>query len=159
MAVEGVQVRGLEEFKRKAAEIPRAMRAKVLRDALRAGAREVRDTAKRNTPVLSLGGSIQTPYRKPGTVKKAISVRTSRVARRTGDVGVFVNVRPAKKGARGAKSSSDPFYWRFLEFGTKFMRARPFLQRGADRLPQALKIFEERIAKWLMSIERGGPIK
>ena len=159
MAVEGVQVRGLEEFKRKAAEIPRAMRAKVLRDALRAGAREVRDTAKRNAPVLSLRSSMQTPYRKPGTVKRAISVRTSKAARRAGDVGVFVNVRPAKRGARGARSKDDPFYWRFLEFGTKFMRARPFLQRGADRLPQALKIFEERIAKWLMSIERGGPIK
>lgn len=159
MAVEGVQVRGLEEFKRKAAEIPRAMRAKVLRDALRAGAREVRDTAKRNAPVLSLRSSMQTPYRKPGTVKRAISVRTSKAARRAGDVGVFVNVRPAKRGARGARSKDDPFYWRFLEFGTKFMRARPFLRRGADRLPQALKIFEERIAKWLMSIERGGPIK
>lgn len=183
MAVEGVQVRGLEEFKRKAAEIPRAMRAKVLRDALRAGAREVRDTAKRNAPVLSSGGSMQTPYRKPGTVKKAISVRSSKVASKQGDVGVFVNVKPlpgnkwkveryknlfgqkrqrftlVKKSQRSAKNPNDPFYWRFLEFGTKFMRARPFLQRGADRLPQALKIFEERIAKWLMSIERGGPIK
>lgn len=159
MAVEGVQVQGLDEFKRKAAEIPKSLRRSVLRKALAAGAREVRDTARRNAPVLSLRAALRAPYRKRGTVRKAISVRTSKAARRAGDVGVFVNVKPAKKGLRGAKSKVDPFYWRWLEFGTKFMTARPFLQRGADKLPRALQIFEEQIATWFKSVERGGPIR
>jgi hypothetical protein len=69
-------------------------------------------------------------YRKPGTVQKAVSVRTSKASRQAGNVGVFVNVRPAKKGQRGAKNWRDPFYWSFLYRGTKHQPARPFLDAG-----------------------------
>lgn len=159
MAGETVIVSGLDELKRKLSEIPKAMRRRVLRNALAAGAREVRDTAKRGAPVLNLGASLKAPYRKPGTVKQAISVRTSKLDRKEGNVGVFVNVRPAKKGHRGAKSQNDPFYWRFLEFGTKKMAARSFLRGATDRLPQALHIFEERIAKWVNETDASGQVK
>jgi HK97 gp10 family phage protein len=141
MAGEVVRIEGLDNLKRKLAEVPKAMRKRVLRNALAAGAREVRDVAKRNAPVLTLGTSLKAPYRKPGTVKQAIRVRTSKADRRAGDVGVFVNVRPAKSGQRGAKNPNDPFYWRFLEFGTKKMPAKPFLQRATSALPKALAIF------------------
>jgi HK97 gp10 family phage protein len=134
------------------------MRKRVLRNALAAGAREVRDVAKRNAPVMTLGTSLKAPYRKPGTVKQAIRVRTSKADRRAGDVGVFVNVRPAKAGQRGAKTPNDPFYWRFLEFGTKKMPARPFLQRATSALPKALTIFQERIAKWINETDRSGQV-
>lgn len=129
----------------------------MLRNALAAGARLVRDEAKRNAPVMS--SAAQAPYRKPGTVKTAIKVRTSKLDRRAGNVGVFVNVKPAKAGQRGAKNPSDPFYWRWLEFGTKKMRARPFLQAGANRLNDALTAFETSIAKWMNSIDAGAAIK
>ena len=158
MAGEVVRIEGLDELKRKLAEVPKAMRKRVLRNALAAGAREVRDVAKRNAPVLTLGTSLKAPYRKPGTVKQAIRVRTSKADRRAGDVGVFVNVRPAKAGQRGAKNPNDPFYWRFLEFGTKKMPARPFLQRATSALPKALTIFQERIAKWLNETNRSGQV-
>ena len=158
MAGEVVRIEGLDELKRKLAEVPKAMRKRVLRNALAAGAREVRDVAKRNAPVLTLGTSLKAPYRKPGTVKQAIRVRTSKADRRAGDVGVFVNVRPAKSGQRGAKNPNDPFYWRFLEFGTRKMPAKPFLQRATSALPKALTIFQERIAKWLNETNRSGQV-
>ena len=158
MAGEVVRIEGLDELKRKLAEVPKAMRKRVLRNALAAGAREVRDVAKRNAPVMTLGTSLKAPYRKPGTVKQAIRVRTSKADRRAGDVGVFVNVRPAKSGQRGAKNPNDPFYWRFLEFGTRKMPARPFLQRATSALPKALTIFQERIAKWLNETNRSGQV-
>lgn len=158
MAGEVVRIEGLDNLKRKLAEVPKAMRKRVLRNALAAGAREVRDVAKRNAPVLTLGTSLKAPYRKPGTVKQAIRVRTSKADRRAGDVGVFVNVRPAKAGQRGAKNPNDPFYWRFLEFGTKKMPARPFLQRATSALPKALTIFQERIAKWINETNRSGQV-
>jgi len=158
MAGEVVRIEGLDELKRKLAEVPKAMRKRVLRNALAAGAREVRDVAKRNAPVMTLGTSLKAPYRKPGTVKQAIRVRTSKADRRAGDVGVFVNVRPAKSGQRGAKTPNDPFYWRFLEFGTKKMPARPFLQRATSALPKALTIFQERIAKWINETDRAGQV-
>ena len=158
MAGEVVRIEGLDELKRKLSEVPKAMRKRVLRTALAAGAREVRDVAKRNAPVMTLGTSLKAPYRKPGTVKQAIRVRTSKADRRAGDVGVFVNVRPAKAGQRGAKNPNDPFYWRFLEFGTKKMPARPFLQRATSALPKALTIFQERIAKWINETNRSGQV-
>lgn len=158
MAADTVQVKGLDELKRKLAEVPKAMRKRVLRNALAAGAREVRDVAKRNAPVMTLGTSLSAPYRKPGTVKQAIRVRTSKADRRAGDVGVFVNVKPAKAGQRGAKNPNDPFYWRFLEFGTRKMAARPFLQRATSALPKALTIFQERVAKWINETNRSGQV-
>ncbi len=158
MAGEVVRIEGLENLKRKLAEVPKAMRKRVLRNALAAGAREVRDVAKRNAPVMTLGTSLNAPYRKPGTVKQAIRVRTSKADRRAGDVGVFVNVRPAKAGQRCAKNPNDPFYWRFLEFGTKKMPAKPFLQRATSALPKALTIFQERIAKWINETNRSGQV-
>jgi HK97 gp10 family phage protein len=158
MAGDVVHIEGLDNLKRKLSEVPKAMRKRVLRNALAAGAREVRDVAKRNAPVLTLGTSLKAPYRKPGTVKQAIRVRTSKADRRAGDVGVFVNVRPAKAGQRGAKNPNDPFYWRFLEFGTKKMPARPFLQRATSALPKALTIFQERIAKWIQETDRSGQV-
>ena len=158
MAGEVVRIEGLDNLKRKLAEVPKAMRKRVLRNALAAGAREVRDVAKRNAPVLTLGTSLNAPYRKPGTVKQAIRVRTSKADRRAGDVGVFVNVRPAKSGQRGAKNPNDPFYWRFLEFGTRKMPARPCLQRATSALPKALAIFQERVAKWINETDRSGQV-
>ena len=69
MAADTVQVKGLDELKRKLADVPKTLRKRVLRTALAAGAREVRDVAKRNAPVLTLGTSMKAPYRKPGTVR------------------------------------------------------------------------------------------
>ena len=158
MAGDVVRIEGLDNLKRKLSEVPKAMRKRVLRNALAAGAREVRDVAKRNAPVMTLGTSLNAPYRKPGTVKQAIRVRTSKADRRAGDVGVFVNVRPAKSGQRGAKNPNDPFYWRFLEFGTRKMPARPFLQRATSALPRALAIFQERVAKWINETDRSGQV-
>jgi HK97 gp10 family phage protein len=136
MAADTVQVKGLDELKRKLADVPKALRKRVLRNALAAGAREVRDVAKRNAPVLTLGTSMKAPYRKPGTVRDAIRVRTSKADRKAGDVGVFVNVRPAKAGARGAKNPNDPFYWRWLEFGTKKMPPAHSCRSPSARCPR-----------------------
>jgi hypothetical protein len=117
------------------------------------------------------------PYRKPGTVRNAIRVRTSKEARRAGNVGVFVNVKPLRRGG-GARSPDDPFYWRFLEFGWNpasrrtggrgaagrrqrralvAAGAKPiregfqFLQDGAKRLRAAYDVF---VAKIVPAIER-----
>ena len=155
---DNIAVRGVDDFKAKLLELPRAMRRRVLRNALAAGARLVRDEAKRNAPVLS-AAYIKAPYRKPGTVRGAIRVRTSKQATRAGDVGVFVNVKPAKGSNRGGKNPNDPFYWRFLEFGTRRMSARPFLQKGGDKLQQALGVFESALGKWIAKVNDSGRVQ
>lgn len=120
-----VKVEGFDELAAKLRALAPAMRKRVLRNALAAGARLVRDEAKRAAPVLKPG--TRTPYRKAGTVRDAIKVRTSKDDRKDGNVGVFVNVKPLKKsairgfksagGGSGYKNPDDPFYWRWLEFG------------------------------------------
>ena len=172
--------RGIDECKAQLRALPDKMRRRLLRNALAAGARLVRDEAKRATPVLREPRR----YRKPGTVRDAIRVRTSKVAKSQGNVGVFVNVQPlkgkavsafkARTGLGGGKNPDDPFYWRWLNFGRQGraavaarparggvkglirpMRARKarsavgpmpaarFLEKGAERLTDALRKFSE----------------
>lgn len=180
MAVDTQQIQGFDDLIAKLRAIAPALRKKALRNALAAGARVVRNEAQRRVPVLS--ATLKAPYRSPGTVKGAIRVRTSKVARRTGDVGVFVNVKPApgakfktkttrlfglkiknrvqvRSSQRGATSKTDPFYWRFLEFGTRKMAARPFLQEGAKKLPEALAVFTKTIGAWFDKTNATGKVR
>lgn len=176
MAGEQVRVEGLEHFKQQLKDLTAQLRRKVLRNALSAGARIVRDEAKNTAPVLAAENR-NAPYRKPGTVKDAIRVRTSKRDRAAGDVGVFVNVKPAKSGSRGAKSKDDPFYWRWQEFGwtparkgiskairrrdnkagaAKKIPGRKFLTNSANKLGQALEVFQQQLGRWIAKVNATG---
>lgn len=169
------RVTGLPDLREALRGVVPKLRVRALRNALAAGARVVQRAARAATPVISQAAPmVRKGYRKPGTVREAISVRTSKVARRAGDVGVFVNVKPAKgaryktqrhvfgiktrrlvrASQRGAKSHVDPFYWRFLEFGTRHITAAWFLRRGAQALPQALAVFTAQLPKIVAKLNR-----
>ena len=79
-------------------------------------------------------------------------VRVSRASKAAGHVGVFVNIRPAegtqyvkhnllgvkyktikRESQRGARSPNDPFYWRFVNFGTKKREQTPGRQFPRSR--------------------------
>lgn len=154
MGVDTQEIKGFDELAAKLRAIAPTLRKQALRNALAAGGRLVRDEARRNTPILAR----PTSYRTPGLVRKAFSVRTSKEARRAGNVGVFVNVRRATAGSLGAKSRLDPYYWRFLEFGTRHMPARGMLQSGAKKLPEALRVFQAAIGKWFKRAEASGKV-
>lgn len=155
MAEIRAQVKGLPDLREALRSIPFKLRRKVLGQALRAAAKPVQVEARKRTPVLSAAGALRNPFRKPGTVRRAISVRTSKIARRAGDVGVFVNVKPAKQGARGAKSKNDPYYWRWLQWGTMKMRAYRFLDAGAAKLPESLRIFIAKVGPQIAKMNQG----
>lgn len=162
------KVYGLPDLKEALRQLVPKLRRRALRNALAAGARVVQKEARAKAPVLSPASlAVRKGYRASGTVRKAISVRTSKLATRAGDVGVFVNVRPAKKGARGGKVPTDPFYWRWINWGWNAARAsdglgrqgkrhrrdlrkttmpkripgRRFLEAGAEKLGEALQVF------------------
>lgn len=147
-----VTVNGIDELKRALAALPGKLRRKVLVKALRAGAKEVQKSARAAVPVLATPNA----YRTKGLLKRKISVRVSKESRRAGDVGVFVNVKPAAKSARGATNRLDPYYWRFVEFGTKKMTARPFMAPAADALPQALAAFEREAVPAIEALNQRG---
>lgn len=156
MVVEA-KVSGIPDLKAALLSIPAKLRKRALRNALAAGARLIRDEARRHAPVLS--ASARAPFRTPGLVRKSIVVRTSKIARRAGDVGVFVNVRPAPRGQRGAKSRTDPYYWRWMEFGKTGYVGRAFLQRGARRLNDALQVFIDRIGPQIQKLNGGKDVQ
>jgi HK97 gp10 family phage protein len=150
------KITGLPDFRAALKAVPEKLRKRALRNALAVAGRVVRDEARRNAPVLQASAK-DAPFRKPGTVRRAISVRTSKQDRRAGNVGVFINVRPAKRGQRGAKNPNDPFYWRFLEFGTvkyKTGQGDGFLQKAAKRLPDALEAFKRALQPAIDKINR-----
>lgn len=141
-----VKITGIQDIKKALAGIVPKLRRRALRNALAAGVRVVRDRARSAAPVLSAAApAVRRGYRSLGLLRKQIVVRTSKVARRAGDVGVFVNVRPAKAGQRGARSPADPYYWRWVEFGTVRTRAAGYLRTGAAQLEEALRIFVAKI--------------
>lgn len=154
-----VQLQGVDELKRALEQVPDKLKKKGLLKALRLAGNVVRDAARRAAPVLQT----PTPIRKPGTVRRALVVRPSKFARKAGDIGVYVSVRPLrgartkKLGAAGATNPNDPFYWRFLEFGTRKMRKRPFLAVGAAKLEQAADVFMREAAAAINQLNAGAP--
>ena len=164
-------VEGLERLKIAFSGIPDKLRRKVLLSALRKGAAVVRKAARAATPELAK----PTPYRTKGLLKKRLMVRVSRASKAAGHVGVFVNIRPAegtqyvkhnllgvkyktikRESQRGARSPNDPFYWRFVNFGTKKGNKLPatnFLEAGAAVLPQAREIFEREIGPAIQKLD------
>jgi len=180
-----VTVHGIDELKKALADLPGKLRRKALIKALRAGANVVRKTARAATPVLASDSfSGPTRYsaaatRTRGLLKKKLSVRVSKEARRQGNVGVFVNVKPLKGG--GAKNPLDPYYWRFVAFGNKphtikpktakalvfggrvvkqvrhpGSKAKNFMQAGADALPAALAAFEREAVPAIEALNKRG---
>lgn len=140
-----LRLEGVAELQRTLKGLPEKIRRRAVRNALRIAAREIRDDAKSRTPVAAgpviAGGKT---VRQPGTVKRRIAVRISKFARQAGDEGVFVGVRPLRGraqvkrfGKASATNPNDPFYWRFLEFGTRKMGARPFLGPAAKAKGEA----------------------
>lgn len=129
--VDGVVVKleGIDELKKALADVSKKIRVKAVRSALRKAGAVIAKAARQSAPVLH----VPTKKRHTGTVRKNIAVRNSKFARQAGDEGVFVGVRPLrgsrqkKLGKAGAANPNDPFYWRFLEFGTKKMARRAFL--------------------------------
>jgi len=127
-----LKLEGVDQLKAAVKAIPEQFRKRVLRNALAAGARQIRDAARAAAPTLK----VPRKGRKPGTVREAIVVRTSRVARQSGDVGVYVGVRPLRGirerrlGRRGADNPNDPYYWWWVEFGHKLVPRSASVRAG-----------------------------
>jgi HK97 gp10 family phage protein len=139
MATSSVRIEGLAELERALLQLPAKLTRQVLERSLLAGGRVVVAEAKRRAPLLT--GELRRNIR-------AIRNRRDRRYSATIDVGVR---KLSKKQIRklrtrkGRANASDPFYWRFQEFGTSKMRARPFLRPAfeAKKVDAAFRIKDE----------------
>jgi HK97 gp10 family phage protein len=130
---ETFKIEGLAELGKALRELPERVARNGLRVSVYAGAKVVRDEARARAPkaALSLGPN-QPP---PGTLKRSVIMKhipeLSSLTRQT----FFVTVRYGKKYRKQGKKgnlSQDAWYWRFVEFGTRKMRARPFLRPALE---------------------------
>lgn len=164
-----VEILGIEKLKFALENVEKKLRTKAVRDSLKLGAKAVQKEMRKNAPVLKTRKS-KTKTRTRGLVRSRILVRSSKLDKRNGDIGVFVNVKPADKANIGAKSKKDPFYWRFINRGwspgnrkkkTKDKKTRvvkkpmysirgiKFIESGATKLPESLKIIEVEFVKFI----------
>ena len=142
---ETVKLDGLDDLNRAIKELKADLRCKVARAALRDAAKPIQRAAVAAAPVLKG----EHPYRLPGTLRRSIKVKASkRFKGQDGEIGVFVSV--SKRKALGGKSSArnpfDPFYWRFMEFGTKKLPRQQFMTPAFEaNTDNALRIFQARL--------------
>ena len=146
-----VKVHGLQELSQTLMKLPAELEKRVIMGALRAAGQTIRKDAMARAPILEKPD----PRRRAGTLRKNISVR-----RVKGKTAVYVGVFGASRkkiaafkaagGGKGANNPDDPYYWKWVEFGTKKMAARPFLRPAFEAQKyEALRMFEVYMRKRL----------
>ena len=146
---ETFKIEGLAELGKALRELPERVARNGLRVSVYAGAKVVRDEARARAPkaVQSLGPN-KPP---PGTLKRSVIMKHIRELSGGGRQTFYVLVRHGKKyrnqGKRG-NLSQDAWYWRFLEFGTRKMAARPFLRPALEsRRREAVDAIKQRLSE------------
>jgi len=161
---DNVELKGLDGLENALKSLEKKMRTKEVSAMLIKGAEAVKAEIKKNAPVMRGGAKKnKTKTRTAGLIKRRVSIRRSNIDKKEGNIGVFVNVKPAKKENRGAKSRLDPFYWSFINQGwtpgnrqkktskkkvrtvkkpTYSIRGKKFMQSGAPKLSESLQIIE-----------------
>ena len=132
-----LDVLGLGELEADFQRLSRSLANKAVRDAVMAGAKLARDKTRQSAPVRS------------GKLKKNIVVTRPRQQDTPGAAVAGVSVkRPSGRKRQSPKPESAPYYWRFLEFGTSQMNAKPFLRPAWDNyLPQIEDAVRSKLAQ------------
>jgi HK97 gp10 family phage protein len=131
-----VRVEGLAELEKKLNEFGPTLAKKGVRYAVSRGAAVIRNQAKENAP------------EKTGNLKRAIFMKYAREFSTPWTISYIVGVRRGSKKGKGRKSA---FYWSFLEFGTKRIEKREFIQKAfAARQKDAIEKIKDGLAKKIM---------
>ena len=154
MADFSVKMNGVDELVKKLEGLKYDIAKKGGRFALRKAAQVVRDQARSNTQRVDDPGT-------PASIPANIVERWSNTYnKRTGDlmfrVGVLGGSQAVKtsvtKSGKEKTTGSEVFYWRYLEFGTEKMAARPFMVPAMEQSAQ--RATDEFITQMGRSIDR-----
>jgi len=132
------EVVGIEDMRKAVEELSSDLRRKVVRAAIRDALKPVLQRARGLVAV------------RTGFLLSRIAVRNSKIFNgRDGTIGGYVGV-PSRKRMRGRLprltiTGSNPYYYKFLEQGTRKMKARPFLRPAGQMLHESLEIFQARL--------------
>ena len=146
---ESVQVQGLDQLAKALKELPQRVARNGLRAAVYAGAKVIRDEAKLQAPVATGDLGADQPPR--GTLKRSVIMKQIPELSGAQKQTFFVTVRHGKKYRKQGKKgnlSQDAWYWRFVEFGTVKMSARPFLRPAFEmKKHEAVTAIKTRLAQ------------
>lgn len=148
MMANTVTITGLKELSDALKELPNRIARNALRQSVYAGAKVIRDEAKTKAPVYT--GPVSAGHPPPGTLKRSIIMKQIPEKSSLVQQTFYVAVRHGKKYQRQGKKgtlSQDAFYWRFIEFGTVKMPARPFMRPAFESKKQlAVDAIKARLA-------------
>ncbi len=146
---ETVRIEGLAELDRALRELPERLARNGLHASVYAGAKVIRDEAKVRAP--KAAASLGPNHPPPGTLKRSVIMKRIRELSGAGRQTFFVLVRHGKKYRKQGKKqnlSQDAWYWRFLEFGSRKMSARPFLRPALEaKRAEAAQAIKTRLAE------------
>ena len=124
---------GFDDLDRQLARLAQGLPEATVRQALHEGAALIVDEARRLVPYAT------------GNLHDSIAVTDDRDARLYGKVngsGFSVYVGPV-----GSNEDGDAFYAQFIEFGTRYMGAQPFMRPAlASKRPDAERLILSRLA-------------
>jgi len=146
---EFVTIQGLDVFAQALKILPANVARRVLRGAVASGGKVIRDEAKAKAPVFT--GKVSQGHPPPGTLRRAIALGRSNRSSGPGKEVYHVFVRNAATSSKGRKvavgGKFDAYYWRFVEFGTSKMAARPFMRPAFEvKKDEAIGAITEYIA-------------
>jgi HK97 gp10 family phage protein len=122
-------ISGLKELNDALTELPERIAKNALSASVYAAAKIIRDEAKSQAPVHT--GAVSEGHPPAGTLKRSIIMKHISEKSSKYNQTFYVLVRHGKKYQRQGKKgnlSQDAFYWRFIEFGTANMPAKPFMR-------------------------------
>lgn len=132
-------IKGLDAAIAKMKALPRELRAKGAKAAGRKGANVIAKAVKANARKVDRP---ETPNNIANNVKVQFASKTFR---RTGDIMFRVGIaggaklysntsdnRRKRRVGKKYNTGGETFYWRFLEFGTQKMQAKPFMRPAMD---------------------------
>jgi len=140
-------VTGLAELEKKMHELGPKLGRQALRAAINAGAQIIKKEAQARAPELT------------GKLKKNIFVKRATESCTPTKEFYVVGVRKGyyvvrvSQGHKKLEKVRDAFYWRFLEFGTMFIAARPFLAPAFEtKKMEAFEAIKQKLGEKLQSL-------
>ncbi|MBN5173062.1 HK97 gp10 family phage protein [Stenotrophomonas maltophilia] len=146
---EQVSIQGLDGLLRSLREAPKAIQGRAVQAGMRKGGNVIRDDARRRAPKESgfMASQIVTRRANSRSRQRAGVGQGGEyftVGVKTGRRRKYANTKRNRRRGRVGKVYEEAgwaYYWRFVEFGTKKMRASPFLTpAGEAKGPEAAQV-------------------
>ena len=140
-----MRVDGLRELQARLKEFAPKLAAKALGASVNAGAKVIKDDAIARAPYYT--GVVQDGHPPPGTLRRSIiTVKIPKESNQYKKVyAVTVRTGLKYRFAGNGWKGQDAFYWRFVEFGTSAMTAKPFMRPAfeSEKVAAMDKIIDE----------------